>query len=189
MVFSVDETTNKVAVCAGVPEKSDKSKKLEVSEWLTAALKPLNGRCGKGKGGLATGQVSSDVVLKGLKSIYLFKFDIFPRNKLNKLKPNMVNIINSIADARSTLGSLLILFVLNINIKIKYLMKLLMKIVLESAFKKKKKIHLSTSNEQRLPFFSLSINIMMVLFQGTDGVHVDKAMDLAATFAQMKLTG
>ncbi|OAY52220.1 alanine--tRNA ligase [Manihot esculenta] len=80
MVFSVDETTNKVAVCAGVPEKSDKCKKLEVSEWLTAALKPLNGRCGKGKGGLATGQ-------------------------------------------------------------------------------------------------------------GTDGVHVDKAMDLAATFAQMKLTG
>lgn len=139
MVFSVDETTNKVAVCAGVPEKSDKCKKLEVSEWLTAALKPLNGRCGKGKGGLATGQVSSDVVLKGLRSIYLFKFDICPRNKLNKLKPNMVNIINSIADARSTRGSLLILFVLNINIKIKYLMKLLMKIVLESAFKKKKK--------------------------------------------------
>ncbi|XP_065865617.1 alanine--tRNA ligase isoform X2 [Euphorbia lathyris] len=56
MVFSMDEITNKVVVCAGVPEKSNKIKELEVSEWLTAALEPLNGRCGKGKGGLATGQ-------------------------------------------------------------------------------------------------------------------------------------
>ncbi|KAL5748565.1 hypothetical protein ACOSQ2_025862 [Xanthoceras sorbifolium] len=56
MVFSTDETTNKAVVCAGVPEKSDKSKQLEVSEWLTAALEPLKGRCGKGKGGLASGQ-------------------------------------------------------------------------------------------------------------------------------------
>ncbi|WCJ40033.1 Alanine--tRNA ligase [Euphorbia peplus] len=56
MVFSMDETTNKVVVCAGVPEKSNKIKELEVSEWLTAALEPLNGRCGKGKAGLATGQ-------------------------------------------------------------------------------------------------------------------------------------
>ncbi|XP_058004551.1 alanine--tRNA ligase isoform X2 [Hevea brasiliensis] len=61
MVFSLDETTNKVVVCAGVPEKSDISKKLEVSEWLTAALEPLNGRCGKGKGGLATGQGTDGV--------------------------------------------------------------------------------------------------------------------------------
>ncbi|KAJ4710420.1 Alanine--tRNA ligase [Melia azedarach] len=56
MVFSTDETTNKAVVCAGVPEKSDKVKQLEVSEWLTTALQPLNGRCGKGKGGLASGQ-------------------------------------------------------------------------------------------------------------------------------------
>lgn len=58
MVFSTDETTNKVVVCAGVPEKLDKDKQFEVSEWLTAALGPLKGRCGKGKLGLATGQVS-----------------------------------------------------------------------------------------------------------------------------------
>lgn len=56
MVFSTDETTNKAVVCAGVPEKSDQNKQLEVSEWLTAALQPLKGRCGKGKGGLASGQ-------------------------------------------------------------------------------------------------------------------------------------
>lgn len=58
MVFSSDETTNKAVVCAGVPEKGDRNKRLEVSEWLTEALEPLNGRCGKGKGGLASGQVS-----------------------------------------------------------------------------------------------------------------------------------
>ncbi|XP_062145946.1 alanine--tRNA ligase [Alnus glutinosa] len=56
MVFSTDETTNKAVVCAGVPEMGDKGKHLEVSEWLTAALEPLKGRCGKGKGGLASGQ-------------------------------------------------------------------------------------------------------------------------------------
>lgn len=56
MVFSTDETTNKAVVCAGVP--GDKGNQLEVSEWLTASLGPLKGRCGKGKGGLATGQVS-----------------------------------------------------------------------------------------------------------------------------------
>lgn len=56
MVFSTDETTNKAVVCAGVPETGDKGKNLEVSEWLTAALGPLKGRCGKGKGGLASGQ-------------------------------------------------------------------------------------------------------------------------------------
>ncbi|XP_015900832.3 alanine--tRNA ligase [Ziziphus jujuba] len=56
MVFSTDESTNKAVVCAGVPDKGNNSKQLDVSEWLTAALGPLKGRCGKGKGGLATGQ-------------------------------------------------------------------------------------------------------------------------------------
>ncbi|XWS63325.1 hypothetical protein CRYUN_Cryun06bG0085500 [Craigia yunnanensis] len=56
MVFSIDEATNKALVYAGVPEKSEQSKLLEVSEWLTKALGPLKGRCGRGKGGLATGQ-------------------------------------------------------------------------------------------------------------------------------------
>ncbi|KAL9296296.1 hypothetical protein ACSQ67_022192 [Phaseolus vulgaris] len=55
MVFSTDESTNKAVICAGVPEKGDKGK-LDVSEWLSNALGPLKGRCGKGKGGLATGQ-------------------------------------------------------------------------------------------------------------------------------------
>ncbi|KAG2707799.1 hypothetical protein I3760_05G163300 [Carya illinoinensis] len=54
MVFSTDGTTNKAVVCAGVPQKGDKG--FEVSEWLTEALGPLKGRCGKGKGGLASGQ-------------------------------------------------------------------------------------------------------------------------------------
>lgn len=58
MVFSTDVTTNKAVVCAGVPEKGDKSKLLDVTAWLTTSLEPLKGRCGKGKGGLATGQVS-----------------------------------------------------------------------------------------------------------------------------------
>ncbi|EOA38839.1 hypothetical protein CARUB_v10011180mg [Capsella rubella] len=56
MVFSTDESTNKAVVCAGVPEKSDQFKQLDVTEWLTTALGPLKGRCGKGKGGLASGQ-------------------------------------------------------------------------------------------------------------------------------------
>nr|KYP68384.1 hypothetical protein KK1_022008 [Cajanus cajan] len=55
MVFSTDEATNKAVVCAGVPEKGDKGK-LDVGEWLSNSLGPLKGRCGKGKGGLATGQ-------------------------------------------------------------------------------------------------------------------------------------
>lgn len=62
MVFSADETTNKAVVYAGVPQNGDKAKQLEVSEWLTAALGPLKGRCGKGKGGLAQGQVSSSQI-------------------------------------------------------------------------------------------------------------------------------
>ncbi|KAF6149271.1 hypothetical protein GIB67_026127 [Kingdonia uniflora] len=53
MVFSTDESTNKAVVYAGVPEQSEG---LEVSEWLSAALGPLNGKCGKGKAGLAQGQ-------------------------------------------------------------------------------------------------------------------------------------
>lgn len=56
MVFSTDENTNKAVACAGVPEKSDEFKQLDVTEWLTAALNPLKGRCGKGKSGLASGQ-------------------------------------------------------------------------------------------------------------------------------------
>ncbi|XP_057534193.1 alanine--tRNA ligase-like [Amaranthus tricolor] len=56
MVFSVDETANKAIVYAGVPDKGNTWKGLEVSEWLTVALGPLKGRCGKGKGGLAQGQ-------------------------------------------------------------------------------------------------------------------------------------
>ncbi|CAJ1933811.1 unnamed protein product [Sphenostylis stenocarpa] len=55
MVFSTDESTNKAVICAGVPEKGDKGK-LDVTEWLSNSLGPLKGRCGKGKGGLATGQ-------------------------------------------------------------------------------------------------------------------------------------
>ncbi|KAL8095523.1 hypothetical protein AgCh_036814 [Apium graveolens] len=56
MVISTDE--KKTLVCAGVPEKSDKSKQLNVLEWLKIALKPLNGKGGGGKGGLAQGQGS-----------------------------------------------------------------------------------------------------------------------------------
>ncbi|KAI4384132.1 hypothetical protein MLD38_009897 [Melastoma candidum] len=56
MVFSKDESTNKVMVCAGVPEKGGKVKELEVSAWLGEALGPVKGKCGKGKGGIATGQ-------------------------------------------------------------------------------------------------------------------------------------
>ncbi|XP_034709623.1 alanine--tRNA ligase-like [Vitis riparia] len=64
MVFSTDETTNKAVVYAGVPENGEKFKQLEVSEWLTAALGPLKGRCGKGKGGLAQGQGTDASLLK-----------------------------------------------------------------------------------------------------------------------------
>ncbi|KAK1368958.1 hypothetical protein POM88_035050 [Heracleum sosnowskyi] len=55
MVISTDE--KKTLVCAGVPEKSDKSKLLNVLEWLKIALKPLNGKGGGGKGGLAQGDL------------------------------------------------------------------------------------------------------------------------------------
>ncbi|CAF2097813.1 unnamed protein product [Brassica napus] len=56
MVFSTDESTNKAVVCAGVPDKSDQFKQLDVTEWLTTALSPIKGKCGKGKSGLASGQ-------------------------------------------------------------------------------------------------------------------------------------
>ncbi|CAI0427447.1 unnamed protein product [Linum tenue] len=58
MVISTDETTNKAVVCAGVPDKSNKVKQLEVSEWLSTALGPLKGNCGRGIDGVtvATGQ-------------------------------------------------------------------------------------------------------------------------------------
>ncbi|KAK4761778.1 hypothetical protein SAY87_029662 [Trapa incisa] len=57
MVFSMDEAANKVVVCAGVPQGSSKGKEfLEVSEWVAAAMEPINGRSGKGKAGLASGQ-------------------------------------------------------------------------------------------------------------------------------------
>ncbi|KAL6533574.1 hypothetical protein OROMI_027689 [Orobanche minor] len=56
MVFSTDELSNKTLVCAGVPEKSDKSEHLKVEEWLMAALEPIDGRGGRGKGGLIQGQ-------------------------------------------------------------------------------------------------------------------------------------
>ncbi|GAB4857858.1 hypothetical protein Ancab_015764 [Ancistrocladus abbreviatus] len=56
MVFSIDEAANKAIVYAGVPDKGNSWKGLEVSEWLMVALGPLKGRCGKGKAGLAQGQ-------------------------------------------------------------------------------------------------------------------------------------
>ncbi|KNA09794.1 hypothetical protein SOVF_150310 [Spinacia oleracea] len=56
MVFSVDETANKAFVSAGVPGKGNTWNGLEVSEWLTVALGPLKGRCGKGKSNIAKGQ-------------------------------------------------------------------------------------------------------------------------------------
>ncbi|XP_024966283.1 alanine--tRNA ligase [Cynara cardunculus var. scolymus] len=56
MVFSTDEQSKKALVCAGVPEKGESSNRLKVLEWLKAALKPLEGKGGGGKGGLAQGQ-------------------------------------------------------------------------------------------------------------------------------------
>lgn len=56
MVFSTDETANKTVACAGVPEDGYKDKQLKVVEWLTAALNPLDGKGGGGKGGIGQGQ-------------------------------------------------------------------------------------------------------------------------------------
>ncbi|CAN6450326.1 unnamed protein product [Victoria cruziana] len=55
MVFSTDEVSNKAVVYAGVPQ-CEETKGLAVLEWLKAALEPLQGRGGGGKGGLAQGQ-------------------------------------------------------------------------------------------------------------------------------------
>ncbi|KAK1317059.1 Alanine--tRNA ligase [Acorus calamus] len=54
MVFSADESSNKVVVCAGVPEKGGRV--LPVRDWLTGAMQPIKGRGGGGKGGIAQGQ-------------------------------------------------------------------------------------------------------------------------------------
>lgn len=54
MMLSTDETTNKAVFCAGVPNQF---KRLDVTEWCTILSGPLKGKCGKGKGGLASGQV------------------------------------------------------------------------------------------------------------------------------------
>lgn len=59
MVFSTDEVSNKAVVYAGVPQ-CEETKGLAVLEWLKAALEPLQGRGGGGKGGLAQGQVRID---------------------------------------------------------------------------------------------------------------------------------
>ncbi|PWA51613.1 alanyl-tRNA synthetase [Artemisia annua] len=56
MVFSTDEQSKKALVCAGVPERSNQSNHLKVLDWLKEALKPLEGKGGGGKGGLAQGQ-------------------------------------------------------------------------------------------------------------------------------------
>ncbi|KAF9614643.1 hypothetical protein IFM89_019620 [Coptis chinensis] len=62
-LWSSNEATNKAVVYAGVPE-NDQKKGLEVSEWLTAALAPIKGRCGKGKNGFAQGQGTAASHLK-----------------------------------------------------------------------------------------------------------------------------
>lgn len=63
MVFSIDETANKALVCAGVPEQC---KQIEVLEWIGEALKPLKGKGGGGKGGVAQGQVSNFPIVTNL---------------------------------------------------------------------------------------------------------------------------
>eukprot|EP00897_Mesotaenium_endlicherianum_P008942 jgi/Mesen1/8076/ME000434S07323 len=55
MMFSVDEGKNKVLAYAGVPDAVAK-RGLPVLDWLRAALKPVDGKGGGGKGGLAQGQ-------------------------------------------------------------------------------------------------------------------------------------
>lgn len=74
MVFSTDETANKTLVCAGVPEKGEKSKQLKVLEWLKEALKPLKGKGGGGKGGLAQGQVSIYLIVIICLFLYFFYY-------------------------------------------------------------------------------------------------------------------
>jgi len=64
-VAAVRETVTKAmehkAICGGVAEKGDKGK-VDVAEWLSNALGRLKGRCGQGKGGLATAQVSYSLI-------------------------------------------------------------------------------------------------------------------------------
>ncbi|KAL0906871.1 hypothetical protein M5K25_025400 [Dendrobium thyrsiflorum] len=55
MVFSTDENLNKAVACAGVPNNPS-MKGLAVLEWLTAAMKPISGKGGGGKNGIAQGQ-------------------------------------------------------------------------------------------------------------------------------------
>ncbi|WOL19049.1 alanine--tRNA ligase [Canna indica] len=57
MVFSTDETLNKAVVYAGVP-KNDSEKGQVVLEWLNEVMKPLKGKGGGGKNGIAQGQGS-----------------------------------------------------------------------------------------------------------------------------------
>eukprot|EP00475_Leptophrys_vorax_P008856 TRINITY_DN15787_c0_g1_i1.p1 TRINITY_DN15787_c0_g1~~TRINITY_DN15787_c0_g1_i1.p1 ORF type:complete len:555 (+),score=81.92 TRINITY_DN15787_c0_g1_i1:138-1667(+) len=55
LMVSVDEEKGKVLVYAGVPD-AVAAKGLSVLEWLRAALVPVEGKGGGGKGGLAQGQ-------------------------------------------------------------------------------------------------------------------------------------
>ncbi|KAJ4815648.1 Alanine--tRNA ligase [Rhynchospora pubera] len=55
MVFSSDEASNKAVVYAAVPPAKEG---INVLEWLTASLAPLNGKGGGGKNGIAQGQGS-----------------------------------------------------------------------------------------------------------------------------------
>ncbi|KAJ8500056.1 hypothetical protein OPV22_010608 [Ensete ventricosum] len=57
MVFSTDETLNKAVVYAGVPSSGSKTG-LAVLEWLNEVMKPLKGKGGGGKNGIAQGQGS-----------------------------------------------------------------------------------------------------------------------------------
>ncbi|XP_064999514.1 alanine--tRNA ligase-like [Musa acuminata AAA Group] len=57
MVFSTDETLNKAVVYAGVPNSGSKTG-LAVLEWLNEVMKPLKGKGGGGKNGIAQGQGS-----------------------------------------------------------------------------------------------------------------------------------
>ena len=56
MMFSVDESKGKVLVYAGVPDEAAR-RGLVVLDWLRAALVPVEGKGGGGKGGVAPGQV------------------------------------------------------------------------------------------------------------------------------------
>ncbi|CAI7926346.1 unnamed protein product, partial [Closterium sp. NIES-53] len=56
LMVSVDEEKGKVLLYAGVPD-AVAARGLSVLEWLRAALVPVDGKGGGGKGGLAQGQV------------------------------------------------------------------------------------------------------------------------------------